>query len=1252
VVTTLRRGRRMCARFAPAAWAVVLMLAPMLATRPASAQEFGVLHGTVVDQNGMPIPGAAIRLERPGGPPIEPTRTDGQGVFRIAGLVPGAAYTLHAAADRFAAIEMDGLLVERGRTTLVTVVLQPASTVREEVRVRARTEAIQLDDAGAGSTFSSEMIDALPILGRNYQDLLVLAPGVTDVDGDGAPNIHGARDTDVGTLIDGISMTDPLTGKGGIELNIESIQEVEIKTAAATAEYGRAQGGFVNIQTKSGGNRFMGTFKFYYRSSRLDGDGAGFDDPTLHGGLAASGQTSLSFHDSLPFLSLSGPIVRDRAWFYSAFERIRQDMPTNVVTQSFVTGVRQERDFVKLTWQATQNGRLNLTVTRAPQEFLNQGLNSFTTTETGYTLRSGGTLVSGRHTAILSPSVALETTLGYLDTHPGQIPTLGQDTNGDGLLYTDANHDGFDEAFERDPGEDYDRDGAFDVFEDIHRDRRLSRDEDVDRDGRLTIVGGCEGNTREDQDCDGRLDVINEDTNGNGLLDLGEDKDADRRLDPGTEDRNGNGILDDTPFPAGDYPYGRRAPLPGDRDNTINLLSGTINGPYYLEFNDRRARFSLRQDLSVMQPDAHGSHDLRFGYQVEREQFARTTDANAIRAVKDFPIICRFGICLPVVLEGAPENATTLFATQPTINVILPTQSRTDAGAVGLNAGVYLSDTWKPAPNLSLSLGVRFDREQTTTSGYTQFDPSVERGQVGRILGLIGAEASGSLRDYQADNNGALSLGILADPLFGGSSQAAAQYIEPLRRAAVTRFTRDHDSLAFDSGQILPLLPGATTGGQLSDAFLRSAGVPVQTAETFNLTNNNLAPRVAVSWDPSSTGRAKLFATWGRFYDRLFLNTIVGEQGPDWLQRYYLFDADGLTGLDQLTKEPERGSPNAHVGNSINFSAPTITQVDRALQTPYSDELTFGFEREVVPEVVLGVRYIRRDYREQLQDVDLNHHTLPDPVRGGLLDQLGAILHDPDGNEPDLAIPDGKPDLYIDNPFFNQILRIGNQNEARYRAIEIQASRRLSRRWALDASYVYSRATGDAEDFQARVGNDPSTFEAEGGYLDYDQRHVVKVNGVVYLPHDWQAGMSTTWSSGLPYSVVSRFFAFDSAEYVQLRTRYGFTERDGDRFVFRSEARNSRRNAATTNIDLRLKKAFVFGRTTGALFLEAFNVLNSDDLVIHSYEPSRGQQTQGSNVDPSAGTADAQTLATTGGAQIDAERRFGRRLQIGFQFDF
>src|SRR5437867_5026716 len=93
----------------------------------------------------------------------------------------------------------------------------------------------------------------------------------------------------------------------------------------------------------------------------------------------------------------------------------------------------------------------------------------------------------------------------------------------------------------------------------------------------------------------------------------------------------------------------------------------------------------------------------------------------------------------------------------------------------------------------------------------------------------------------------------------------------------------------------------------------------------------------------------------------------------------------------------------------------------------------------------------------------------------------------------------------------------------------------------MQGSYTYSRALGDAEDFQSRLGNDPSTVEWETGYLDYDQRHVVKLNAALFLPRDWQVGTSIAWGSGLPYSIISRFFAFDNVDYQQFRTRYGYT---------------------------------------------------------------------------------------------------------------
>src|SRR2546425_12752667 len=89
----------------------------------------------------------------------------------------------------------------------------------------------------------------------------------------------------------------------------------------------------------------------------------------------------------------------------------------------------------------------------------------------------------------------------------------------------------------------------------------------------------------------------------------------------------------------------------------------------------------------------------------------------------------------------------------------------------------------------------------------------------------------------------------------------------------------------------------------------------------------------------------------------------------------------------------------------------------------------------------------------------------------------------------------------------------------------------------MQASYTYSRAVGAAEDFQSRLGNDPSTVESEFGYLDYDQRHGVKVYTMIYLPHDWQVGAAMDWASRPPHSLLSPFLPPGHEKYPPFRTR-------------------------------------------------------------------------------------------------------------------
>jgi len=1216
---------------------------------PAAAQSLSGIRGIVVDKEGAPIPGATITVTNASLGISQGAVSNDKGEFRIAPLPPGDGYSVRVAFPTMTTVVIP-VDIAPGRLASVPATLRPSAEITERVRVVGKTEVVNTEDTSTKTTFTKEFIDSLPILGRNYQDVLKLAPGVSDDDGDGNPNIHGARDTDVVTLVDGMSTSDPYDGKVGQELNLDSIQEIEVKTSGSSAEFGRAQGGFVNVLTKSGGNDFEGTFSMHYRSNILDGDGAGIDRPGLHGGLGEQGLRDLSFADYLPFVSVAGPLRRDKAWYFFTAEYIQIQEPVNALTQAFVRGLEEKRVFGKLSWDISTNHKLQFTATIDPQTFTNQGLDSFTEVESGYSLEKGGLNLLLKGTSVFNPNVFLETAVQHFSSSPKFIPTLDADTNGNGILFRDRNENGFIDATERDPGEDFDRDGKFDVFEDIDDDgvKDQGEDEQGDFDGRLTPRGGCEGDLREDLDCDGNIDWFNEDLNGNGFRDPDEeDIDHDDRLDLGIEDRNGDRLLNDRPFVAPDdqildadnnpisslYPYGRARPLPRDFDWQEDQKTLRVSGPYPFSTDSERGRVTLRQDLTVFIPDWNGQHDLKFGAKIEREHYNQDTFQR------------------PQVYPGLEPPTGQSFL--PTIGVILPSENNVFNEASSTSFGLYVNDLYKPLPNLTVQLGLRFDRESTDSFGYTPFDPREERALFDRLWNLGGGER-GKTDTELGNNDGYLSNGYCSDPLFEGLPGSVCQTSDPndpvlgieglsgLKRVASSRLTQHHISTSLVAANLQALYPEAKNAetGEIDREVLRTLGASVfQEEQSFRLTNNNLSPRLAISWDPWADSKTKLFANWSRFYDNLFLNTVVGEEGPDAIYRYYRKDQDGVTGA---------GVPNNGIGEPLAKAPPSATQVDRGLQTPFSDELTLGFERELAPEVSLKFTYIDRQFRNQLQDLDINHSVRYDEVTGRPLDVIGKFLPSQGGGAASgTRINDNRPDLYVSNFFFNQIYRLGNFNRARYKGIEIQLIKRLSRKWQMDGSYTYSRAVGHAEEFDSALGDDPATRAQEFGYLDYDQRHVVKLNVVTFLPKDWQVGGTLSWSSGLPYTIVSTFVSLDNFDYPANRTLFGEIIRNPDldsededvvnaarsqEWIFNPIRRNSERNNPIYNIDLRAQKAFVLGRFNSKFFLTVQNLLNTDDLTIETFEPAA----------PNRG----------GALQLDSERRFGRRFEVGFQFEF
>ncbi len=1191
------------------------------------------LKGRVTDRSGNPLPGATVTVRNDLLAVGERGAvTDARGSYLFRGLLPGPGYRVRASLPTFAPIEFSDVALEAGGTATLDIVLRPASEVQETVRVQGHASVVQPESVTTSTTFTSTFISGLPVLGRDYQDILTLAPGVTDVNHTGNPNIHGARDTDVVTLVDGVSTTDPFSGYYGQNLNIESIAEIEVITSGATAEFSRAQGGFANIITKSGSNEFAGTFKLFVRSNRLDGAGAGVDPPELSGGFGgAKSFAELSFTDLKPYLSLSGAVVKDRLWYFVSGEYIQVQTPVNALTQAFVTGETGYREFGKLSWQIAPAHRLAFSAILDLERDLNQGIDSLRDARSGYTFQRGGPTLTLQETAIFKPTLSLESTASWFDNRFSVTPTMSPDTNGNGILYIDRNHDGILEPKERDPGEDWDFDQRYDISEKNGR--------DMDGDGRVSLWyrAPCEGSQNEDVNCNGILDR-EVDLNDNGVVDPNEDTGipcpipylCPDGVEPGTahngkfdtEDRNHNGQLDVvgtsgyTPFPfwqdkngngridPGEY----QAPLPPDQDLFTDQY-GRTTGPWAQEYHDDRKRFTLKEDLSFYVPELWGSHEVKAGAVLEHEGFDR---ANLRRAVLFFP---RLGPAPLASLTGAASTGGTVVA-----DMGIPANARNSAG--GDNLGLYLEDSYKPIPNLTLGLGVRVDLEDLRTNGFTFFDPRAERRRYDSLLEASGVDINPL--DLIDD------VGLCADPVHsctGGDAHLAAIQ-STLRELGFRSFTRHNLDIQ--------ILAGAGSGipgtDQQDPNVLIRLGLRPRQPQQFRITNANLAPRLSLSWDPWADGKSKVFSTWGRYYDKLFLNSILLEQGPDTVTRLY---AEDNAGYDHDT-----GAPDYRLGRAFSQSPLSVTQVDRNLATPYVDEWTTGFQRELAPELSLGIRYIRRDYRDQLQDIDINHHTVLDPHTGQPADRIGLLDCDRvTGTCQNL--PNGIPDLYIENPFFNRVLRLGNYNAQTYRGLEAELVRRLSRKWQLEASYTYSIARGDAETYLSEIGDDPSLAEFEPGYLDYDQRHVFKVNAISYLPGDWQLGWTAQWSSGLPFSYELRADDSDDAGYFQSRLIYGQVGPTGHGYT--RESRNFHRNLAAYLFNARLQKFFVLGKATASAFFEVYNLLNADTLRVNSVQQISGCSGRGEGIK----NCEAPFYTTLVGT-----RDFGRRFQLGMQIDF
>ncbi|HWC64546.1 MAG TPA: TonB-dependent receptor, partial [Thermoanaerobaculia bacterium] len=295
---------------------VLLLGASLAFTFPAFAQTTGSVSGRVADENGGALPGVTVEARGAALQGRQQATTDASGAYKLPVLPPGN-YDVTATLGGFAAVTRKDA-VALGADTRTDFTLRPSAA--ETVVVSAATPVIDQSSTTVGVNLDQRLIETIPT-DRNFASIAQVTPGVaTEVDPYNPANdstaitVYGSSKSENAYVIDGVDTSGVEYGTQGTTLNYEFIQEMQVKTGGYEAEYGRSTGGIINVITKSGGNEFHGDAFGYYDSDSLQAN-------TKHVGETAQG-ASAGFTRADFGVDVGGFIVRDKLWFFGAYDRV------------------------------------------------------------------------------------------------------------------------------------------------------------------------------------------------------------------------------------------------------------------------------------------------------------------------------------------------------------------------------------------------------------------------------------------------------------------------------------------------------------------------------------------------------------------------------------------------------------------------------------------------------------------------------------------------------------------------------------------------------------------------------------------------------------------------------------------------------------------------------------------------------------------------------------------------------------------
>jgi len=272
-----------------------------------SQSSSGAFRGHVLDPSGAGVPDAKVIVRNQGTGVTLETTTDASGVYLVSHLVPGA-YSISVSKDGFKTLSRNDLDLNLDQQIELDLNLAMGA-VSESVTVTAATPVLQTHSVDTGQVIESREITDLPLDGRDFKDLFFLTAGVNHGSGGNSDNlsVSGQREFSNSVVLNGIEVTSNRNNDSGVTPSVDAMQEFKVVTSGYSAEFGRASGGVILLQTKSGTNDFHGDAYIFYRPKQTAAqDYFSTTGSDLH-------------HDNFGG-TIGGPIIRNKTFFFVSYE--------------------------------------------------------------------------------------------------------------------------------------------------------------------------------------------------------------------------------------------------------------------------------------------------------------------------------------------------------------------------------------------------------------------------------------------------------------------------------------------------------------------------------------------------------------------------------------------------------------------------------------------------------------------------------------------------------------------------------------------------------------------------------------------------------------------------------------------------------------------------------------------------------------------------------------------------------------------